>query len=183
MPLKNWFKKDSEEDEQDSVYREYTLDTMKVGYFVDYDLQTWQVSGYSTYDYDGELTQEWELQNGDEIRFLERAKSDGKVAWTLTRAIGLSDISEDIVRVIKEQDDPPQEIHFEERLYTAIEAGAGLMRPDGEGNGREFVNWSYEASDERLLFIAQWGEADFTAYEGEAVEEYQFVDILPGESK
>jgi hypothetical protein len=181
MPLKKWFKKDQEETE-DSVYKEYTLDTMKVGYLVDHDLQTWQVSGYNTYDYDGELTQEWELQDGDEVRFLERAKADGKVEWTLTRAIGLNQISEEVARVIKEQDDPPQEIHFEQRSYTAVEASAGLMQPDGEGNGREFVSWSYESSDERLLFISQWGEADFTAYEGEVVEEYQFTDILPGES-
>ena len=34
--------------------------------------------------------------------------------------------------------------------------------------------------DGRVLFVVQWGEQRFTAYEGEYVEEYSFTDILPG---
>ena len=31
----------------------FKLGAMKVGYLVDYDLKTWEVTGYNTYDYSG----------------------------------------------------------------------------------------------------------------------------------
>ena len=67
MNFRKLFGRDKEEEE---AYQDYTLDTMKKGYMVDYDLQTWVVTGYTTYDYDGFITQEWELRGGDEVRFL-----------------------------------------------------------------------------------------------------------------
>jgi len=178
MGFKKWFGK--EDEGREDVYQDYTLDTMKVGYLVDYDLKTWEVIGCNTYDYDGFLTTEWELRGGDEVRFLERGEEDGKAEWTLTRRIQISQIEEAIIDAVLADDDPPEEIHFEGRLYAAVESGAGLFREGGEGEGREFVSWSYEAEEDRVLFVTQWGERDFAAYEGQYVEEYQFIDILPG---
>ncbi len=57
--------------DDDSVYEDLTLARMKVGYLVDYDLMTWEVVGYNTYDYDGFITREWELKSVNEVRFLE----------------------------------------------------------------------------------------------------------------
>ena len=71
-------------------------------------------------------------------------------------------------------------ITYQGRSYHAVESSAGLMREQGEGEGVEFVSWSYEGEGDRLLFITQWGERDFKAYEGVYAEEYQFSDILPG---
>jgi hypothetical protein len=175
--IKKWFGKDEENGE---VYREYTLDTMRQGYLVDYDLKTWEVTGFNTYDYEGYTTREWELRCGGELRFLERAEEDGQVEWTLTRRIQINQIEEKVIDIILEHDDPPEDIHFEGRSYAAVESSAGLMRRGGEGEGREFVSWSYEAGEDRVLFIVQWGERDFVAYEGAYAEDYQFTDILPG---
>ena len=175
MGFKKWWGK-----EDDEVYLEYTLGSMRKGYLVDFDLKTWQVIGYNTYDYDGFVTREWELRCADDVRFLEAVEEDGKVEWTWTLRIGIEQIEEDVVGAIIETDDPPQEVRFEGRLYEAVESSAGLQRKDGEGEGREFVNWSYESKEGRVLFMSQWGERDFAAYEGISVEEYQFTDILPG---
>jgi hypothetical protein len=173
--IKKWWGK-----EEDEVYQEYTLSTMKKGYLVDYDLKTWQVIGYNTYDFDGFVTREWELRCADEVRFLEAVEDDGRVEWTWTQRIDIQEIQENVVGTIIETDDPPQEVRYEGRLYEAVESSAGLQRAGGEGRAREFVNWSYEAKEGRMLFISQWGERDFAAYEGICVEEYQFTDILPG---
>ena len=176
MNFKKMFGRESGNGE---VYQEYTLDTMKKGYLVDYDLKTWEVTGYNIYDYDGFLTQEWELRCGEEVHFLERAEEDGQVEWTLTRKIHVNQIEGDLIDEILNSDDPPEEIHYEGRLYTAVESGAGIQRQGGEEAGREFVSWSYEAGEDRVLFITQWGERDFAACEGTSVEAYQFTDILP----
>lgn len=179
MGIKKWF--GSSEDDAEPAYREYTLATMRVGFLVDYDLKTWQVTGVGTYDYDGFVTEEWELLADGEVNFLERAVEDGKASWTLTRSINPGDIEGDIVAEIIANEDPPEVVRFAGRKYEGSESSAGLYRKDGEGEGREFVNWSFEAAAGRVLYVSQWGERDFAAYEGEYVEEYQFTDILPVE--
>lgn len=177
MNLRNWFGK---KDDDEEVFRDYTLETMKVGYMVDYDLNTWEVIGCNTYDYDGYLTAEWELRCGDDVRFLERSEEDGKVYWTLTRRIGINQIQEKVAEEIAREEDPPEEIHFGGDPFTAVESSGGIFREGDSEEGREFVVWEYEGGENRVLYISQWGEQDFSAYEGEYVEEYQFTDILPG---
>ena len=50
------------------------LEKLKVGYLVDYDLQTWRVTGYSRYRFSGvDDVEEWELSANGEQRYLERA--------------------------------------------------------------------------------------------------------------
>ena len=179
MALRKWFGGRQSEDEQ--AYEEYSLGTMKVGFLVDYDLKTWQVTGYGTYDYDGYVTEEWELRADEEVNFLERAVEDGQAHWTLTRAIGIDEIEGDIAAAIIAAGDPPEVVHFAGDEYVGSTSEAGLYRKDGTDAEREFVNWSFEGEEGKVLFISQWGERDFAAYAGLEVEEYQFTDILPVE--
>ena len=174
----------------DDLPLELSLSTMKVGFLVDYDLKTWEVIGCNTYDYDGETALEWELRSGDDVRFLERSTDEGEVELTFTRRISLRDVEEDVAGTILDEGEPPEIVNLEGIRYVAAESATGVqLKQGGEGaengeeaEGREFVSWCYESDEGRVLFVAQWGDRDFTAYEGEYVEEYQFVDILPGPS-
>ncbi len=183
--VRKWFGGSDPEDDHAGL-ADLRLDSMGPGDLVDYDLKTWEVTGRSVYDYDGFPAREWQLTCGEEVRFLERSEEDGRVGWTLTRSIAIGDIDEDVTAAIAADEDPPGTLHFEGRRYAASESTAGVqwdLAGDGskdEGSAREFVNWSYEAEDGRVLFVVQWGEQRFSAYEGENVEEYSFTDILPG---
>ncbi len=173
--FRKWFGGGEGQDEE-PPRTEYTLDTMQIGYLVDYDLQTWEVQGLGTCDYEGHETQEWELRCGDQWRFLEKDEE----VWVLTAKIPLRDLAEPVAAAIAETGDPPEALHYQERSYRATGSSAGEYREGGKGLGHEFVSWSYETGDgKRVLFLSQWGERDFRAYEGEYVEEYQFSDILP----
>ena len=55
MSVRKWFGRDKDNGDD---YEEYTLATMKPGYMVDYDLKTWTVTGFQTYDYEGFVTHE-----------------------------------------------------------------------------------------------------------------------------
>ena len=175
--LKKWFGKEQKEEE---FITDYTLKMMKKGFLVDYDLETWEVIEYNAFDYDGYITQEWALQNGDDVRYLERGEEEGKAECTLTRRIEVQAIEEAVVDAIVQEEEPPELIHYEGRAYSGTESGAGHLREDGTGPGRPFVSWSFAGPDDRVLFLSQWGERDIAAYEGVYVEEYQFTDILPG---
>jgi len=182
MGFKKWFG-DKGGDGESQSYVEHTLASMGVGFLVDYDLKTWEVTGVGTYDYDGYQTEEWELTADAEVHFLERALQDGSASWTMSRAIDFNAIEGDIAATVAATGDPPESVRLEGLDYAGEESDAGLFRAGGEGEGREFVSWSYASADGQLLFISQWGEREFSAYAGIPVEEYQFTDILPAGEK
>jgi hypothetical protein len=157
------------------------LSRMKVGYFVNYDMKTWAVKGYSETDWgDGFISQEWELNNGDEQVFLEREKDD-EVYWSLYRLYKDRD-ADALYKMIKKTDDLPDEIQVAGKTYYLEDSGAGYFCENGVRPGVECLMWSYEdESGDELFSVYQWDEDDFSAYIGMSVEEYQFTDITPGE--
>ena len=176
--IKRFFgkKKDAEEE-----IRIPTLETMIVGDLVDYDLKTWQVSGYNTYDYDGDKTREWELKVLDEVYCLETGQDQGETWWTFTRSVGYGAIVPDPREALRQEQDPPETVSYDGGTYYAVESTTGLLFAGGEdGDGAEFICWTYEGADGALLVLAQWGENEFTAHHGSYVESYQFIDVLPG---
>lgn len=169
------------DDDAADRYHEPELPDLEVGWLVDFDLQTWEVTGRNIYDYDGEHVPEWVLRSGDEVRFLERTSQDGKTYWTWVQEIRLDDIGDPVADTIVRTEDPPEEIHYEGATYRGTESDAGLFREGGTGPEREFIIWTYEAGERHVLFVSQWGEREFCAYAGEYVAEYQFTNILaPG---
>ena len=178
MGWKKWMGR--EEAKSDPLV-DFKLGAMEVGYLVDYDLKTWEVTGYNTYDYSGFETEEWVLETSDKVVYLERADSDGEVVWTLTESIPINQISEDVVEHTVRHHDPPKKLTHNGRSYSLTESGAGLFQEDAKGPGREFISWSYsDESGRNVLFVTQYGERDFKSVVGEYVEEYQFPNILPG---
>jgi len=156
------------------------LHSLKPGYVLDYDLKTWQVSAQHHYEYDGDHIDEWELTCADEVVYLECKKDDG-VTYTLTRKIRISQIDADIPAYINQNDDPPDEITYNDVAYEADSSSLGRYFKNGQGTGEEFIVWDYfDESETRTLSIEQWSDDQFEASVGEIVEDYQFTNILPG---
>jgi hypothetical protein len=171
-------KKEAKDDVVDPL--DIALHSLKPGYVLDYDLKTWQVSAQHHYDYDGDHIDEWELTCSDEVVYLECEKDDG-FTYTLTRKIRISQIDADIPAYINQNDDPPDEITYNDVTYEADSSSIGRYFKNGQGTGEEFIVWDYlDESETRTLSIEQWSEDQFVASVGEIVEDYQFSNILPG---
>jgi hypothetical protein len=171
-------KKEAKDDVVDPL--DIALHSLKPGYVLDYDLKTWQVSAQHHYDYDGDHIDEWELTCSDEVVYLECEKDDG-FTYTLTRKIRISQIDADISAYINQNDDPPDEITYNDVTYEADSSSIGRYFKNGQGTGEEFIVWDYlDESETRTLSIEQWSEDQFEASVGEIVEDYQFSNILPG---
>jgi len=151
MGWKDFFKK-KKENGPDPL-SELTLSKLRVGYMVDFDMETWRVTAYNQYDWgSGELTYEWQLESHAGIK-----------------------------AHIRKDEAPPDEITFEGITYYLEESGSGHFLKDGKGPGQKFFVWDYEDdSGKKFLSIEQWGKNDFEASTGIPVEEYQFINILPG---
>ena len=166
-------------DEGPDPLADLVLEKLKVGYLVDYDLQTWQVTNYCRYDFSGkdDSVEEWELTAAGEQRYLERA--DG--AWSLSRKIAIGDIDGDIRRHILDHEDPPERIVFEGTEFHIDASYAGQMFPGGTGTGGDLFRWEFlDGAETTFVGIEQWSESEFAAAAGFVVEDYQFTHILPG---
>ena len=112
------------------------------------------------------MTEEWELRADEEVNFLECGVEDGQAHWTLTRAIGIDEIDGDIASAIIADGDPPETVRFEGDEYVGSTSDAGLYRKDGTEAEREFVNWSFEGEEGKVLFIQPVGRARLCCVRG-----------------
>ncbi len=162
-------------------FQDMVLSKLKVGYLVDYDLKTWEVTEYNMYDWDdGDYSYEWELTSGNEIIYLEREEDD-EVEWVVSKRISFKSLGPGLSTHIKQNEDPPHELEYDGVAYY-LEDGSGGYFCKGGGKQRiEFLYWEFlDESEEKVLTIEQWGEDKFEASVGFYVEEYQFTNILPG---
>lgn len=179
MGWKDLFGKKPKKDDEVDIMTEFGLSDLKVGYLVDYDLKTWQVTGYNYIDWGGgDISREWQLKSYDETIYLE-VESDDEDEWTVSWDIKPNMLDRRIFNHISEYDDPPEQIEFDGMSYFLEDASAGQFYEKGKGPPEEFLNWDYECGDS-YLSISQWGERDFEVSLGKPVEEYQFTNILPG---
>jgi len=177
MGFKDLFKKAKP---QIDLMTELTLSNLKEGYFLDYDLKTWEVTACNVYDFsEGDKAREWQLKSSAETAYLE-LESDDEDYWSLSRKIPLGSLCGGLKEHIQQHGDPPDEIEFEGMTYYLEETEGGHFLKEGQEPGLEFLRWSFaDESGKKLLGIEQWGENDFEASVGEEVEEYQFTNILP----
>ncbi len=181
MGLLDRFRKQTDELEVDPL-KDLVLAKLKVGYLLDYDLRTWQVTDYARYRFnDGRESEEWELTAERDKRYLELAQGDGEI-WTFSKNIRIGAIEGDVRQHILDHDDPPEEIAYEGTVYYLEGSNGGYLLPGGEEPRRELIQWELlDEDEERFLSIIQWSETEVSAVSGSFVEDYQFTDILPGE--
>ena len=180
MGLKDLFKK---KEEDFDPLKDLELSKLRVGYFLDYDMKTWEVTDYNRNDFgEGDIAEEWELTSGREKWYLERAEDD-EVEWSFSKKIPMGAIEGDIRQHIIEHENPPNQIICKGKTYYQDESGSGHMQKDDQAT-KEFIYWDFiDEEDEHFVTIEQWGETEFEAAEGYYVEEYQFTNILPGVSE
>lgn len=163
------------------IIKDVTLKTMKPGYFVDYDMKTWEVTGCHYYDWgNGDITHEWQLKSHDETLYLEHEEDDEDI-FSISKKLSMSRLDKHILDHILEHDDPPEQIRFEGTDYFLEETSGGRYFKDATASPREMIKWDYsDESGKEYLTIEQWGETDFEASLGKPAETYQFTNILPG---
>jgi hypothetical protein len=180
MGWKDFFQKKTDKTEE--PLSDLTLSKLKPGFYVDWDMKTWEVVSAGFYDWGGsEITYEWQLKTADDTVYLEY-ESDDEEYWSISRKINFGTLDPGIKKHIMEFGDPPDEITYNNHTYYLEETGAGHFFKDSrQTSGQELIAWNYEDEEgEKFLTVEQWGESSFEASTGFTVEEYQFTDILPG---
>ncbi len=160
--------------------RDLVLEKLRIGYFVDYDLKTWQVTAYGTYDFGGKKVEEWELTNDRDLRYLERYEDDDEV-WTLATKVPVGMLGDAVRTKLYAQEEPPGEILYQNEAYYLFEDAAGHYLEGGRGERKPMLSFEYSnATDDRFLTVEQWGERELDASVSVRVRPHEFTNILPG---
>lgn len=175
-----WDKFFKKKEEEIDPLKDLILSNLKIGYLVDYDLKTWEVTAHNKCKWgEGNNSDEWELTSGHEVMYLEREEDD-EVEWTFTKKIPVSSVGEEIPGYIRKNEDAPEEIKYQGKTYHLQDCCGGRFYKSGKDFYDEFLCWDYmDESEDFVLSIEQWSETSFEASHGEYVEEYQFSNILP----
>lgn len=154
-----------------------TLDQLREGYMVDYEMRTWEVTRHAKYDYEGWPADEWTLSNGDDLLFLEYEYDDGDV-FLLSERADITDVTVDgePFRAVLREQEPPSTVSYHGTEYVLTEEGPATRTVDGRTNSLHY--WVYEA-DDGFLALERYGSSDWSVYDGREVEPYEFDNILP----
>ncbi|SLM33216.1 conserved hypothetical protein [Desulfamplus magnetovallimortis] len=182
MGLMDFFKKKLHLNGPDPL--NLTLASMKKGYYVDYDMKTWQVTSCNRYEWGPrDITWEWQLQCHDDVIYLER-EHDDEDYWSISRKIPFSRLDPGIREKIIRSDEAPDNLLFEGTVYYIDETGGAHFFGNDSVQGQEVFKWDYaDETETKYLTIEQWGDNDYELSVGTSVQEYQFSDILPSEIK
>lgn len=150
------------------------------GDMVDFDLKTWKVEAKHEYDWDGDISVEWQLKSSDDMVFLELEDEESD-EFSMSRKISNSKIDPQVFKDISQSDEAPEEIIYNNQKFFLDEISTGYFFENCQEEGSPVVTYEYTSDDDSLyLTIEQWGERSFEISLGKEVFDYQFTNFLPG---
>lgn len=155
-----------------------SLDQLRTGYMVDYEMRTWEVVRHVQYDYDGWPADEWTLETGDERLYLEHEKDGGDVFY-LSDPVDMAAVETDdgpLRAVLRDRAEPPATLTYNGTTYT-LDAQGPATRIEGDQHNRLYY-WTFVAGDD-FLALERLGESNWNSYAGREVEAFEFNNILP----
>ena len=172
----NWFKKKPE-----STYdpTNITLENLELGFLVDYNDSTYQVIEKFEYEWeDDSKTSEVKLESASHSFYLEVISNN---ELYISSKISARAIKPSATEYIKQHDNAPQEIQFENTTYYKSDDNAGYCKEKRATEWDELLSYEFEDSTQsKFLTIDQWGEDEFEANTSESVSSQLFTQILPG---
>lgn len=157
-----------------------SLDQLREGYMIDYEMRTWEVTQHAKYDYEGWPADEWTLESGDDLLFLEYEYDDGDV-FLLSKPAKMSDVTVEgePFRAVVRDEDPPSRVTYDGIEYVLSEEGPATRTVDDRTNSLRY--WVYDG-DDGFVALERYGSSDWSVYAGREVEPYEFDNILPRSS-
>jgi hypothetical protein len=158
-----------------------SLNQLREGYMLDYEMRTWEVTKHAKYDYEGWPADEWTLENGDDLLFLEYEYDDGDV-FLLSEPAEITDVTAkgEPFRALVRDEEPPDTITYQGAEYVLTEEGSATRTVDDRTNDLQY--WVYEG-DDGFVAVERYGSSDWNVYDGREVEPYEFDNILPRSSE
>lgn len=183
MGLFDFLKKKEEEPEYDVT--NLSIKDLKTGFFIDYDMKSWQIKEEYKYDWGSDnFSSEYKLDSGEEVLFLH-IEDRGELRISMTKSIKIRTLGDDIIDKTIKKERPPKKLELDGIQYHLHTDNGGYFNDVSAGSEEweELMSWEYYDDDEKnLLSITQWGERDFDASAGKMIKEFEISNIIPAGS-
>ena len=139
---------------------------------LDYLLETNPYTEWGTWPAD-----EWTLETGDDLMFLEYEYDDGDV-FLLSEPAEITDVTADgePFRAVVRDQEPPSTVTYDGTEYVIAEEGPATRTVGDRTNSLHY--WVYEG-DDGFVALERYGSSDWSVYAGREVEPFEFDNILP----
>jgi phage shock protein PspC (stress-responsive transcriptional regulator) len=101
------------------VVSDPSLDQLREGYMVDYDLQTWEVATHASYVHDGHPADLWTLENGSDTLRLQHERDNGQEVFRLSEPVEVTDVTaggQPLLGAVREGE-PPRTVEYDGTVY------------------------------------------------------------------
>jgi len=105
-----------------------SLDQLREGFMLDYEMRTWEVKEHKTYEQEGWPADEWRLTCGGDVLFLEHEYVQGDL-FRLLRPADITDVTvegEPFLAAVREED-PPNTVTYQGEEYVLAEEDARIQ--------------------------------------------------------
>ncbi len=176
----DFFKKKKKEEEPSYNPTNIQLIDMRRGFFVDYDLKTWEVLEEFEYDWgNNNFSYEYKLESMGDVCFLSIEETQ-PLRCVISRKINFNRLDESVEREIKSNERPPKKIVLDGVEYFRNTENAGYFRNISESEWYEFMSWDYlDKTEKQTLTIVQWDDEEFESFTGKVSGGYEFSNIIP----
>ena len=181
MGIKKFFDKITGKEDEPS-YFDLKLTDLKMGFLVDYDMKSWEVTGVYEYDWGNNFfTKEYRLNSGDDLIFVH-LEDDDELSISVSRKEKVMKMGADVKPLIIKTDNPPNRIYYNNKNYFLAEDSQGYFREVGSEDWSEFVSWEFTNEDEtEFINLERWSESDIEGSVGRYAQEFEFSNFLPRE--
>lgn len=159
-----------------------SVDNLKEGYMVDYDLKTWLVTTTKQFDWDtGISAREFKLVSDIESIWVYLFKEGNHLTVTVNKPINIYAIDSNLETEIYHNRRPFNIITYQGIQYFRENALDGyLFNITSNSTGVKTNTWEYYDQERKhYMRIEQQEQKNFRAVVGKIVSEFEFSEILP----
>ncbi|MCH2225518.1 MAG: DUF4178 domain-containing protein [Crocinitomicaceae bacterium] len=157
---------------------DFSIEDLKKGYILEYDLSTWEVKETATYNWlNGSKELEFEISDGKNDRYLNYSPEGKKISiyweeqlnkiWSGVRSKGLNNTIS-----------PDDTFNYDNRTYHFFANGSANVEGSAESYGMQ--NWLFESDcNEYLVSFNKYEDDSMDAYVGKRLNKHEISNILP----
>ncbi len=159
-----------------------SIENLKEGYMVDYNLKTWQVTTRRQFDWaSGISAREFKLVSDMESIWVYLFKEGNHTTITVSKPLNIYAIDAELETEILHTKRPYNIIHYQSSQFFRENALEGyLFNLTTRSLGIKVNAWEYYDQDRlNYMRIEQQDQRNFRAVVGKLASEFEFTDILP----
>lgn len=166
-------------------FSEFSVESLKIGYGFDYELDNWEVVDKQQYDWNQGVTErKFKVIDGKgtSSSFLHLRQEGSQTVAIFSSKMNIHALDEALEQEILQDQRPRNILSFEGVDYYRENLREGLLFSLGQrqNSGQKVIAWEYNDNNhKKFLRIEQMGRNSFNVCIGHYVPMYEFTEIYP----